>query len=294
MESSLRTYQVADFFFKTENLPFEPKNLQPFAVPSPGAELLFNLRAVDSLPQCEASLIYRSVETPGFPTISLFGLNGGGYLFEMQTLPGMPVESKMAVSEDFSAAQLLLCGDQHLYAINNALMLLFTFSTARKGALEMHSSVVMNGGRGFMFLGKSGTGKSTHSQLWIDNIPSTELLNDDNPIVRLLSDGSVRVYGSPWSGKTPCYKRKDAPVGAIVALKQAPYNKITRLPVIQAYVCLMESASSFRPFKEMADGWHRTMEGICAAIPFYRLECLPDREAAMLCYNTVNGTQSPA
>ncbi|MBQ9529295.1 MAG: hypothetical protein IJR73_02940, partial [Bacteroidales bacterium] len=169
------------------------------------------------------------------------------------------------------------------------MMLLFTFSTAQKGALVIHSSVVTNGGRGYLFLGRSGTGKSTHSRLWMENIPGTELLNDDNPVLRLMPDGTVCVYGSPWSGKTPCYKAQDAPVGAIVSLCQAPQNHIKKLTVIQAYATLIESSSSFRPVKECADGWHRTLEGICAAVPFYRLECRPDRDAALLCYNTVNG-----
>lgn len=181
----------------------------------------------------------------------------------------------------------MLTGSADRYGINNALMLLFSFATAKLGALEMHASVVTNGGRGYLFLGKSGTGKSTHSQLWINNIPGTELLNDDNPIVRLFPDSTVRVYGSPWSGKTPCYKAKDVPVGAVVRIQQAPFNRITRLGTLQAYASLMASASGFRPFKELADGWHRTLEALAASVPCYTLECLPDQEAAELCHNTV-------
>lgn len=293
MESSLRTYQVADFFFTVENLSFEPKNLQPFVAEPGCAQPIFSLRILPELPANKLGLLYKTPVNPGFPVIAVYTAESG-YIFEYQPLPESPLACSMLVDSAFKNACLQLTGTADITGLNNALMLLYTFATAQLGALEMHSSVVMNGGKGYMFLGKSGTGKSTHSQLWIDNIPGTELLNDDNPIIRLLPDGSVRVYGSPWSGKTPCYKSKDVPVGAIVPLKQAPYNKITRLPVIQAYVTLMESASGFRPFKELADGWHRTMEGICAAIPFYRLECLPDRDAALLCYNTVNGTQSLA
>ena len=293
MESSINTYKVADFYFTVKGLPSQPANLQPFRVKDAGGELIFTLKIVDSLSQTPGELIYKTPEAPGFPIIILYSA-GDGYLFEYQPFPGRPTAGRMATDANFRQASLELTGVSDLYALNNALMLMFNFSTALLGALEMHSSVVTKDGRGYMFLGKSGTGKSTHSQLWIKNLDDVELLNDDNPILRLLPDGSARVYGSPWSGKTPCYKQKNAPVGAIVHLKQAPYNKIERLPVIRAYVSLMESASSFRPFKALADGWHATMEGICAAVPFYRLECLPDRDAAMLCYNTVNGKQNPA
>ena len=104
-----------------------------------------------------------------------------------------------------------------------------------------------------------------------------------------MPDGTARVYGSPWSGKTPCYKNMEVPAGAVVRIRQAPYNKIERLSGIQAYASLMASASSFRPFKELAEGWHRTLEGLVAVLPCYVLDCLPDQAAAELCYKTVHG-----
>ena len=140
---------------------------------------------------------------------------------------------------------------------------------------------------GYLFLGRSGTGKSTHSRLWLKHISGSELLNDDNPILRLLPDGSVRVFGSPWSGKTPCYKAKDVPVGAVVRLEQAPYNKIARLSPLEAYASLMGSASSFRPFRALADAWHETLNAMVPQVPCFKLECLPDREAALLCHQNV-------
>jgi hypothetical protein len=99
--------------------------------------------------------------------------------------------------------------------------------------------------------------------------------------------GDVRVFGSPWSGKTPCYKALSVPAGAVVRLSQAPYNKIERLTGVKAYASLMASASSFRPFSELANHWHNTLEAMTGVVPCYHLECLPDEAAARLCYNTV-------
>ncbi len=294
MKSNLRTYRVAGFYFSVENMPFELNNMQPFLVQDCDGEIIFTLKVVDRLPEEEGENIYKTIEKPGLPVFNVFKVSSG-HLFEYQPLPGKPIAGRMLVADDFRSASLVLTGSADQFGLNNSLMLLFSFATACRGALEMHSSVVTKDGRGYLFLGKSGTGKSTHSQLWLNNIPGTELLNDDNPILRLMPDGTVRVYGSPWSGKTPCYKSKDAEVGAIVQLKQAPYNKIERMSVIQSYISLMESASSFRPFKALADGWHKTMEGVCGTTAFYLLECLPDRDAALLCYKTTaNGKQDPA
>ena len=57
---------------------------------------------------------------------------------------------------------------QTRFAIDNAAMLLFAFSTAGKGTLEMHASVTVKDGKGYLFLGHSGTGKSTHSRQWLE------------------------------------------------------------------------------------------------------------------------------
>ena len=284
---NIHEYQVAGFRFRVEG-PMPPlSNLDPFETEKEEGELLFTLRIVNSLPLVPVTPIHTTEDGPGFPEIAIDRYEDGDFRFRVKALPGLPVSSEMKASASFTQAQILLTGQDASFAINNALMLMFAFSSAHKGLLEMHSSVVMNGGKGYLFLGRSGTGKSTHSSLWIKHIPGTELLNDDNPILRLMPDGTARVYGSPWSGKTPCYKAKDVPVGAVVRIQQAPYNKITRLPILQAYASLMASASGFRPFKELADGWHRTLERLAAAVPCYTLECLPDQEAAELCHNTV-------
>ena len=281
------TYKVAGYRFEVEGDMPSVSNLEPFRTESPEEPLLFTLRLVNTLPLAPATPFFTTEDGPGFPVISISRYDKGGWRFRVQSLPGKPVAGEMSASEDFREAQLLMTGVDDAFALNNSLMLLFAFASARHGLLEMHASVVMNGGKGYLFLGKSGTGKSTHSRLWIQNIPGTQLLNDDNPILRLMPDGSARVYGSPWSGKTPCYKAQDVPVGAVVRIRQAPFNKIERLSGVQAYASLMASASGFRPFKELSDGWHNTLEGLTRVVPCYVLDCLPNPEAAQLCHNTV-------
>ena len=178
-------------------------------------------------------------------------------------------------------------GTHGLFVLNNALMLLDALFTARRNTLLIHASVAVKEGKGYVFLGKSGTGKSTHSRLWLNNIDGTRLLNDDNPVVRIEDNGEVMVYGSPWSGKTPCYRNERAALGAVVRLSQAPHNAIRRLSGVQAYAALAPSASSMKWNRVMADGLHKTLSGIIQLVGIYHLECLPDADAAYLCYNTV-------
>ena len=285
--SYLHYFRVAGFIIRVEGFLPPMPNMEPFRVQETAEEPLFTLRIVASFPPVIDKPIFKTDDGPGFPEIAIGALPEGGYSFRVRPLPGRPQSGELRTSANFTQAQLALTGVDNTFALNNALMLLFTFASADKGALEMHSSVVMHEGKGYLFQGRSGTGKSTHSSLWLKYIPNTELLNDDNPVLRLMPDGSARVFGSPWSGKTPCYKAQDVPAGAAVRIRQAPFNRIRQLPPIEAYASLMASASSFRPFPGMADAWHHTLEGLIQALPCYELECLPDREAAELCHNTV-------
>lgn len=281
-------YKVASLCFRLEGPVPELANLAPFRCQKED-KLLFTLELVASMPLLTATPVFCTDDGPGFPEIAIDQLADGSYRFRMRPLPGQPVAAELRTNSGFTRAQLMFVeGDIH-FALNNSLMLLYAFASACKGVLEMHSSVVVNDGKGYLFLGKSGTGKSTHSSLWLKHIPGTMLLNDDNPILRLMPDGSARVFGSPWSGKTPCYKNLDFPAGAVVRIRQAPFNKIEKLPPVQAYASLMASASSFRPFKTLAEGWHTTLEGLVGVLPCYVLDCLPDQAAAELCHKTVHG-----
>ena len=190
-------------------------------------------------------------------------------------------------SQDYRQAALVVTGRYRKLAIDNALMILYALSTAELGVALFHSSTVSFGDKAYMFLGVSGTGKSTHSSLWLKYIEGTELLNDDNPVVRVSDNGNATVYGSPWSGKTPCYRNLSYPLGGIVLLSQAPYNKIHRLQGIHAYVALVPSISGKRWDKRIADGLHNTENALAMNVPTWHLECLPDEAAAQLCHKNI-------
>ncbi len=185
-------------------------------------------------------------------------------------------------SKDYCEGRLIMTNGISEMMFDSALMIMFTLATAGKGTLLFHAAVVSQEGKGYLFLGPSGTGKSTHAQLWLKHIEGTDLVNDDNPVVR---DGVV--YGSPWSGKTPCYRNVSVPIGGIVMLSQAPYNKIRRLKGIEAYVAVVESVGSKVWDNRIAEGQHQTENDLASTIPMWHLECLPDEEAARLCHDTI-------
>ena len=172
------------------------------------------------------------------------------------------------------------------FALSNAMMLLYTFATTPLDTLMVHASVVGHQGGAYMFLGRSGTGKSTHSSLWLNNIEGTYLLNDDNPVIRV-EEGLVNIYGTPWSGKTPCYKNEVLPLKASVRLSQAPHNVIKRLAPLQSYASLMPACSCMRWDSKATEALHKTVEKVISKVAGWHLECLPDADAAHTCHSAV-------
>lgn len=171
--------------------------------------------------------------------------------------------------------------------LNTFLMILFAQSGVLHHTCLMHASVVMKGDRGYAFLGKSGTGKSTHSSLWLKNFGDAELLNDDNPAVRITDDGHVYIYGTPWSGKTPCYKNKKSELAAWVRLEQAPANSFSWKSGVGAFVTLLPSCSSMRWDERLYAALCDLLEELIRRVPVGYLQCRPDAEAACLCYNEI-------
>ncbi len=193
----------------------------------------------------------------------------------------------LVCTSDYACGRLVTTGRHTKLAVDNALMVFYALATADKSTVLFHAAIVSHHNKGYMFLGPSGTGKSTHARLWLKYIGDTALVNDDNPVVRIGDDGQAVVYGSPWSGKTPCYRNVNCPLGGIVLLRQAPYNKIRRMNGIEAYVALMTSISGKRWDESVADGLHQTENRLAMQVPVWHLECLPDDEAARLCESTI-------
>lgn len=280
-------YQVAGHTFSLE-LPEEQRVIDemgqyaPFVVQGSN-DIVFSIKVVPDaeFPATDDITVELHQDDDGSQILA--GRCSGHPYFEFQ-LWGR-CAARMVTNEQYTEATVVLV-DEPLFGINNALMVMYALSTANRQTALFHSSVVSYQGYGYMFLGKSGTGKSTHSSLWLKHIEGTELVNDDNPVVRRMPDGFY-VFGSPWSGKTPCYRHVSYPIGGIVQLSQAPYNKIERLRPLAAYAALVPSISGKRWDKQVAEGLHQTEDMMAGEVAVWHLECLPDADAAHVCNNAV-------
>lgn len=167
--------------------------------------------------------------------------------------------------------------------LNDFIMVAFVYSAAFRQTVLLHSSCVKQGEQGVAFVGPSGIGKSTHSRLWLEYIPECSLLNDDQPAVRLV-DGVAYLYGTPWSGKTACYKNERAILLALFRMEQATENKIIPLTPIRAFQMLLASCSMMKEDEHTFNHITQTLSVIAGQVRTFHLRSRPEKAAAELSF----------
>lgn len=150
----------------------------------------------------------------------------------------------------------------------------------------MHASVIGVDGFGYAFAAPSGTGKSTHTALWLKNIPGARVINGDKPLCRVCGDGRVTVYGTPWNGKENWGGNQSAELAGICFLERGAENAIRPASEDEA-VSRMLRQLLLRGSRESVDRQLILMDALMRAVPFYVLACNISDEAALLSYRTM-------
>jgi len=142
----------------------------------------------------------------------------------------------------------------------------------------LHASCVEKDGKAYLFSAKSGTGKSTHTHLWLRAFPDSRIINDDKPAVRRM-DGTFYACGTPFSGKTDENINVQVPVRAIVFIERGTENSIEPIPPAAAIPLFL--SQTLRPPKKAAMETMLTLLGkLLEAVPVFRLRCNMDLSAA--------------
>lgn len=264
--------------FKTEGNPSEEVMLRMEGVPYKSLDQVIIIKTLTK-------------ETNGLGSWTLHEIDGG-YCIDLIFEEGFP-SHRMICNQTFSDCKMaIFFGEPHgKYVLDSFVMMAYAQCCALHHTAMLHASVIKKGNKGYAFLGDSGTGKSTHSQLWLSHIPDTELVNDDNPAIRVMSDGTIHIFGTPWSGKTDCYKNIEVEINGFVLLKQAKENKITPILPIQAFLTLIGSCSTLRWNTNLFNALGQTIEYVTNHAKLYKLENTPTKEAAWLSYQTLSNLQ---
>ena len=284
-------YKVAEFIFEV-SLPEEQDihSLLPSFVPfyqgidvhAGKDDILFHFTACDVPVSdgCKVRILDDAENDMGHVRLSEYGDN---YIVELNYMSDTPIHT-LCADRTFRLARVnMLWNDPYVgHALSSMLRIVYSLSVPFRGGISLHAAAVVLNGNAYLFMGKGGTGKSTHAALWLRHFPECTLLNDDNPTVRA-EGGKVTVYGTPWSGKTPCYKNRQCLLAGIVRLRQSGENSFVSCTDVDAFITLLPGCSAIRNNKEMCDCMYDTLTEIITSVRIGKLECRPDEAAVRLC-----------
>ena len=148
-------------------------------------------------------------------------------------------------------------------------------------ALLFHGAIVAFEGKCYMFTAPSGTGKTTHSLLWLKNIPHSYILNGDKPFL-LSKEGEIYGCASPWQGKEDYGVNEILPLAGICLLERADFNHIEKISYDSAFEALV--LQSHKPAKTPALLNYMKLLSRFSKVALYRLGCNTEDEAALVCY----------
>ncbi len=177
------------------------------------------------------------------------------------------------------------------YLENNAVHAILAEKLVDYGVLLTHGSAICVDGRAYIFTAKSGTGKSTHAGLWRELFKERAfMINDDKPLLKV-GDTGVMVYGTPWNGKHGLGRNACAPLEAIAYLNRAQNNRAERMSAAEAYPVLVQQSYSSKDagtLRKILDMEKRIIQ----TVPFYRLWCNMEPEAACTAWNAMNSAKN--
>lgn len=153
-------------------------------------------------------------------------------------------------------------------------------------AFFFHCSSIEVDGKAVMFTAKSGTGKSTHRNLWMKNFgDKVKIINDDKPIIRKI-DGIYYVYGTPWRGKEAMGVNTRVPAKALCFLSRAEKNSIG--PISTGKVVAKALNQTVRPTDARLMGnLLELLDGFLNQVDCYDLRVNMEDEAALVAYNEI-------
>lgn len=178
------------------------------------------------------------------------------------------------------ATILPLCNPLSFQVFTNQI---FLTHAVQRHMIQLHASLIDDHGRGVVFLGPSGIGKTTQAERWMQ-YRGASILNGDMVFVQETQgpDKQYLGWGTPWHGSSPYCLNASVPVKALVVLKQAPENRLRELTGFEKVAEV--SGSIFYPtwLENGMELCTDTLNHLLTDLPVYRLDNRADEAAVNL------------
>ena len=156
----------------------------------------------------------------------------------------------------------------------------------RKNVLLFHGSAVAADGKGYLFMADSGTGKSTHTRIWRQELPRLGhdifMINDDKPLLKFTEE-AVLACGTPWNGKHKLGTNTMVPLAGVCMLKRGQENRIRRADSREAFPWLMQYCYRAREKEDVA-ATIQLLDDLARRVPVYELHCNMEPDAALVSF----------
>lgn len=151
---------------------------------------------------------------------------------------------------------------------------IFAYSVLKKAGLMLHGVVMEWSGMGILVCAPSGTGKSTHTNMW-ESREKARIINGDKALC--FRDGDVWYSsGAPWCGSSGKYINKRVPISAIILLERGKTNSISRISPLEGAINLIGLAYAPDWSVELTNLALDLLDELVKRVPVYRLSCRPD------------------
>jgi len=158
-------------------------------------------------------------------------------------------------------------------------VLLINYLALYKKGIFVHSIGIKDlDGKGLLFAGKSGCGKSTIARLWY-KYSKAMVLNDDRIIVRRLNERFF-IHGSPWHGEFSDYlasRIESAPLKKLFFIYHAKKNSVKRISQKEAFNFLYPSIFPTFWDKYCLENIATFCQDLVRNVPCYRLGFVNDK-----------------
>lgn len=157
----------------------------------------------------------------------------------------------------------------------------YLLTAAKHGLYAIHSASILYREKAWLFSAPSGTGKSTHAQLW-QNLFDVLPLNGDLNLLGV-RDGRPVIYGLPWCGTSGIFTTKTQPLGGVVFLRRSDHDCIKKLTQDEYSLMLSQRLISPTWTKEMLLSALTFCEQLEPLITCFELHCTAGQDAAHVC-----------
>lgn len=148
----------------------------------------------------------------------------------------------------------------------------------------LHSSAIAVDNDAFLFTADSGTGKSTHTNLWMQYFGDRAvMINDDKPVIRII-DGTIYACGTPFSGKHDINKNILIPLKGICCLERGTENTIEKIPPKVAIARIMNQTLRLGD-RSKTINLFTNLDNVLKNVNVYLLHCNISVDAVTTAYN---------